>query len=88
MTRLFDKLGICSYAAWSVLAGYAVSPALFFFGVSPCYLFLIVLLVICSYAGTFSFSFFHLLELKGQPTRRLFVLTWLGLPGYIHLYSA
>ena len=31
---------------------------------------------------------FHLLALIGQPTRRLFVLTWLGLPGYIHLYSA
>ena len=61
-------LVICSYPSITFLGG--------------CTLLLVYnwLLVICSYAGTnFSVLF---LALRGQPPRRLFVLTWLRLPGF------
>lgn len=61
-------LVICSYPSITFLGG--------------CTLLLVYnwLLVICSYAGTnFSVLF---LALRGQPPRRVFVLTWLRLPGF------
>ena len=53
----------------------------FFIGSS---LFIIWLLVICSYARPLFSCYF--LALMGQPTQQLFALTWFGLPGYINLW--